>query len=177
MTSLVSKANFTNFSWVTVLVFASGDVLGGVIAPIIPDFSLLHLDFFFDSTPAPLSVFFLGFNSTPFSSRFLFIEASFMCVAADGGSLVYLIWLPLLFGSFLVAMGSFIGSVADGFDMSILLVGILATLFTFCDCFFASCSNLRVCLVFLMDLTASLVILLALTVLPVFLLVTILIFR
>ncbi len=103
MTSLVSKAIFTDFSSVTVLVFASGEVLGGVIAPIIPGFSLLHLNFFFDSTPAPLSVFFLGFNSTPFSSRFHFIEASFMCVAADGGSLVYLIGLPLLLGSFLVA--------------------------------------------------------------------------
>ncbi len=85
--------------------------------------------------------------------------------------------IALLMGSFFVAMGSFIGCVADGFDMSILLVGILATLFSFSDCFFASCFNLRVCLVFLMDLTASLVILLALTVLPVFLLVTILIFR
>jgi hypothetical protein len=54
-----------------------------------------------------------------------------MCVAADGGSPVNLIGLPLLLESFFVAMGSFIGRVADGFD--------------------ASCSNLRVCLVFLMD--------------------------
>ena len=100
---------FTDFSSVTVLVFVSGEVLGGVIALIIPYFSLLHLDFFFDLMPAPLSVFFLGFNSTPFSSRFLFIEASFMCVAADGGSLVNLIGLPLLLGSFFLAMGSLLG--------------------------------------------------------------------
>ena len=169
---------FTNFSSVTVLVFACGEVLGGVIDPIIPDFSLLHLDFFFDSMPAPLSVFLLGFNSSPFSLRFLFLDATFMRVAADGGSLVNLIVFPLLLGSFFVVMGSFIGRVADGFDTSILLVGVLSTLFSFSDCFFASCFNLRVCLVSLMDLTASLVILLALTtVLPVFMLVTILIFR
>jgi len=46
-----------------------------------------------------------------------------MCVAVDGGLLVNLIWLPLLLGSFFVAMGSFVGRVADGFGMSILFVG------------------------------------------------------
>ncbi len=95
---------FTDFSSVTVFVFACGEVLGGVIDPIIRDFSLLHLDFFF-LMPAPLSVFFLGFNSSPFSSRFLFLEASFMRVVADGGSLVNLIGLPLLLGSLFCCNG------------------------------------------------------------------------
>jgi hypothetical protein len=104
-----------------------------------------------------------------------------MRVAANGGSLVNLIGLPLLLGSFFLAMGSFIGCVADGFDLLVLLVGVLATLLTFSDYFFvesfASGFNLRVWPVFLLDLTASSVMLLALTVLPVFLLVTILNFR
>ena len=104
-----------------------------------------------------------------------------MRVAADGGLLVNLIGMPLLLGSFFLAMGSFIGRVADGFDLLVLSVGILATLLTFSDCFFvehfASGFNLRVWPVFLLDLTALPVILLALTVLLVFLLVTILNFR
>ncbi len=40
-----------------------------------------------------------------------------MRVAADGGSLVNLIGLHLLLGSLFLAMGSFIGLVADGFDL------------------------------------------------------------
>jgi hypothetical protein len=67
-------------------------------------------------------------------------------------------------------MGSFIGRVADGSDLSVLLVDVLATLLTFSDCFFvehfASGFNLTVLPGSLLDLT----------VLPVFLLVTILTF-
>ncbi len=104
-----------------------------------------------------------------------------MRVAADGELLVNLIGFPFLLGSFFLAMGSFIGHVADGFDLSVSSVGVLATLLTFSVCFFverfASGFNLRVWPVFLLDLTASSVILLALTVLAVFLLVTILNFR
>ena len=84
---------------------------------------------------------------------------------------------------FILAMFSFIRRVADSSNLFVLLFDVLATFFTFSDCFlvltfsdcffvdnFASSFNLRVLSIFLLDLAIPPVFLLDLAVLLVFLL-------